>query len=197
MAGQVPMTPPPAYAQQFGQMLQQTGSNRADVLGAELESNSANLGHILSNSDKIAEVGGGQFTLDRLLASYAGSKEDQIDDNYSAMADRRRAALEQAKIAALGRSGRGGGRGGKGDDTGIDVGQFVGSDGNVYKWSDYNEAKLAGILDIAFPGVTPVKGGPTYQGGDVTLPTANPNEVYDADLNATFTPDGALIRQGK
>lgn len=115
MAGQVPMTPPPAYAQQFGQMLQQTGANRANVLGAELESQSANLGHILGNITKIAEVGGGEFTPDRLLASYAGSKEDQIDDRYSGMADRLRLAEQQAKIAALGRSGRGGGGMGSGE----------------------------------------------------------------------------------
>ena len=124
MAGQVPRTPPPAYAQQFGQMLQQTGANRADVLGAELESNSANLGHILGNITKIAEVGGGQLTPDRLLAAYAGSQGDIIDDQYSGMADRLRLAEQQANIARLNRSGTGGG-GGKGNKEGGGAGQWL------------------------------------------------------------------------
>lgn len=116
MAGQVPMTRPPGYADSFAQMLNNTASNKASILGSELEAQSSNLGHILGNITKIAEVGGGQFTPDRLLAAYAGSRGDIIDDNYSGMADRLRLAEQEANVARLNRMGTGGGGGGGGQE---------------------------------------------------------------------------------
>lgn len=122
MAGQVPSVAPPAYADQMGQNFASAAEQRANILGIEQEAQSRNLGHILTNLEKIAKVGGGQLTPDRLLAAFAGSQEDIIDDQYSGMADRLRLAETQANIGRLSRSGRGGGGSGGGGPKPFTIG---------------------------------------------------------------------------
>lgn len=181
MAGQVPQSAPPGFASSFGDVMGNQAKNRADILGAELESNSANLGHILSNITKIAEVGGGALTPDRLLAAYAGSKGDIIDDQYSQGADARRAAQELANIASTNRRGTGGG--GKGGSTGGNPGNWLVRNKLTGEttWFDPADKDAQVLNDLTsgnHPSLDVLRYG-TLDGVPENLPTLPSNDPYD------------------
>lgn len=108
----IPASPPPGFGRQFGEMLAQHGANHSNSTSALLGARADALGHILSNVERIANVGGGNVAPDRLLGAFAGAQGPMIGGPYAEAMDRLRLAQAEADVAATNRSGSGGGGGG-------------------------------------------------------------------------------------
>lgn len=166
----------------MGETLAQFDANAAERLKAALQAKSEIARGVMSNLDRISHTSGPNAP-DTMLGNwdmapaFGGSEADRLHALY--------VAGQQADIAATQRSGRGGGGGGGGGD--LDVGHFLGTDGNVYDWSDFDAATQASILDGTFSfGVA--KGGPTYTG---TPP--DPGFVEQSDGSKQYN-DGSVLR---
>lgn len=105
----IPASPPPGFGRQFSEMLAQHGANHSNSTAALLDARSDALGHILSNVERIANVGGGAQSPDRLLGAFAGAQGPMIGGPYAEAMDRLRLAQAQADVNATNRSGSGGG----------------------------------------------------------------------------------------
>lgn len=194
MAEMIPMSRTPGYGASFGQQAAQFDANAADRLKAQLDNRTAALGHILGNIEDIAAVSG-SGALDPLGSAYAGQTAPIYGTDYAQSMDNLNMQMRQAQVAAMNRSGRGGGGGGGGSsDDQLKPGLFVGHDGRLYKWSDYDTITLASKLGKNSDSA-PKFGGPLYN-----PPGANEGQatvvdtVDDTDAaGPTTLPDGSLV----
>lgn len=108
----VPSARGPGYGREASQTAAAFDANAAQRLGSVLDANAESLGHILSNSERIAGIAG-SGALDRLLNAYANSQQPMFGGEYAGMMDRLRMQMGQAQLAATNRSNRGGGGGSK------------------------------------------------------------------------------------
>ena len=107
----IPMSRGPGYGAQAGQAIAAFDQNAAARLESILNARTASLGHILDNSERLANIGG-SASIENLLGMYAGAQDRPLDPAYAPEADALRLATSRANLAAINRRGSGGSGGG-------------------------------------------------------------------------------------